>query len=421
VEDIGSQRGLYRGWNVVAIGFAIFFFAYSGSSTLPLVYAPVIAEFGWTRVQATMIYTYASGASAVMAIFIVGPLVARFGLKAVQAVALIVLGGGMASFLLIQGPITYYVAGLLLGVGQGTVMVLIMVLVSRWFTRNIGLACAITVAGTSLGGTFFPFYAAWALQALGWRATMGSLGIGVFLIALPLCLVARTNPSPQDLLREAAPQARDALSAEIMRGAEPDLTLAQVRRHPAFWMMAAGIVLTAIVDQALFQHTVLFLTQQIGLSTNIAATAVSVTFVIGIIAKVIAGRFFDWLSIRGVAIWYVLLGLSTLSAFAVEGVVSTMLFALGRGIVHGGLVTESGVLAKHVFGPRHVDRVLPVYAGSFAVGSAIGPVTLAMIVDRTSGYGPGFLLFAGLSLVAALLIVAVRPLYRDRLRAATGV
>ena len=420
MEEIGARTGIYRGWNAVAIGFVIFFFAYSGSSTLPLVYAPVIAEFGWSRVQATMIYTYASGASAVMAIFVIGSLVARFGLKPVQAVSLIILGCGMASFLLIQGPITYYVAGLLLGIGQGTVMVLIMVMVSRWFTRNIGLACAITVAGTSLGGAIFPFYAAWALEALGWRATMGGLGIGVFLIALPLCLVARTDPSPEDLLQEAAPQARDTLSAEIMRSAEPDLTIAQVRRHPAFWIMAAGIVLTAIVDQALFQHTVLFLTQQIGLSTKIAATAVSVTFIVGLAAKLVAGRFFDWLSIRGIAIWYALLALSTLSAFAVDGIASAMLFAVGRGIVHGGLVTESGVLAKHVFGPRHVDRVLPVYAGSFAVGSSIGPVTLAMIVDRTGGYGPGFLALSGLSLAAALLIARVRPLYRDRLRAATG-
>jgi len=421
VGEAGSQTGIYRGWHAVAIGFAIFFFAYAGSSTLPLVYAPVIAEFGWTRVQATMIYAYASGASALMAIFMIGPLVARFGLKPVQAVSLVILGLGMASFLFIRGPLTYYLAGLLLGVGQGTVMVLIMVLVSRWFTRNVGLACAITVAGTSLGGTIFPLYAAWALQALGWRATMGSLGIGVFLIALPLCLIAKTDPSPEDLLREAAPQARDTLSAEIMRSAEPDLTLAQVRRHSAFWVSAAGIVLTAIVDQALFQHTVLFLTEQVGLSTKIAATAVSVTFVVGLVAKFVAGRFFDWLSIRGIAAWYALLALSTLSAFTVHGVASAMLFALGRGIVHGGLVTESGVLAKHVFGPRHVDRVLPVYAGSFAVGSSIGPVALSMIVDRTGSYSLGFLLLTGLSLAAAVLIFGVRPIYRNRLRAISGL
>ena len=43
--EAGSQTGIYRGWHAVAIGFAIFFFAYAGSSTLPLVYAPVIAEF----------------------------------------------------------------------------------------------------------------------------------------------------------------------------------------------------------------------------------------------------------------------------------------------------------------------------------------------------------------------------------------
>jgi len=47
-------------------------------------------------------------------------------------------------------------------------------------------------------------------------------------------------------------------------------------------------------------------------------------------------------------------------------------------------------------------------------------VALSLIVDRTGSYGLGFLLLTILSFAAALLIFGVRPLYRDRLRAAAN-
>jgi predicted MFS family arabinose efflux permease len=99
---------------------------------------------------------------------------------------------------------------------------------------------------------------------------------------------------------------------------------------------------------------------------------------------------------------------------------TVMLFAVARGLVHGGLVSESPVIAKHVYGPKLMNRVLPVLNGFFALGSSIGPVLLALIADKF-GYRTGFLVFTIIPIVAALLIWQVTPLYRNRLRAAVGL
>jgi MFS family permease len=184
-----------------------------------------------------------------------------------------------------------------------------------------------------------------------------------------------------------------------------------------FWCITIGIVLIAGVDQGLYQHTMLYLTEHAGLTTRVAAAALSVTFALSIISKFIAGRFFDRFSIKGIALWYVLVALVVLLAFPVQGLVTAVVFTCARGIAHGGLISESPVIAKHCYGPRFMDKVMPILSGCWTIGSAVGPVGLALLYDNTGGYVWGFVLFVAIALTAAAtLALFVRPLYRDRLR-----
>ncbi len=410
----------YPGWGVVAIGFVLFFFAYAASSTMPFLYDPVMKEFGWTKTQATLIYTYQSGTGAVLALFVIGPAIERFGLRTVQFCMLASVATGMATFAIVNSLATYYLAGFLIGIGQGTTLITIKVLVSRWFMRNVGLAGSIAIAGSSLGGIVFPQLVSAFMPEYGWRLTYASMSIGVFLVCLPLCLLVKTDPTEEDVLPEALPKSRNANAAEALRQAELDTTFGSLLRQPTFILIMFGIILIAAVDQGLFQHTVLYLTHNAHLKPALVASAVSLTFTIGFIAKFFAGGFFDRLSMKGVAIWYIAVAVATLLAFPVQGFMTLMLFATARGVVHGGLVSESPVIAKHVYGPKFMNRVLPVLNGFFALGSSMGPVLLSLVADRF-GYGAGFLLFTIIPVIAALLIWQVKPLYRDRLRAAAGM
>lgn len=415
----------YPGWWVVAAGFVIFFFSFGGPTlSMSLLYNEVIAEFGWTRTQATGIYAWKGLTGAVVAILLIGPAVERFGLKPVFLTVLVLQAIGFFTFLNVHSIGTYFLAGFLIGLGQGAVLLCIKLLVARWFVRNVGFAGAMALVGSSAGGVVFPIVIAMLLPEIGWRATYALIGVAILAISVPLVLFVRQSPTEEDLLPETMSASGQAPRADLVaaaRGADIRVGYAELIRKPMFWAIVIGIFVIAAVDQGLFQNMQLYFVQEVGLPRETAAWLLSLTAFIGLLAKFIAGKFFDAYSVRGIAIWYLLIAGMVLVAFTVSSLWTAIIFVCVLGLAHGGLVCEGPVLAKHVFGPGNMDKVLPIVTGCFALGSSAGPSTLAYIYDRTGHYNLGFALFAGLALLAAFLLTwLVRPLYRDRLRAATA-
>ncbi|WP_243451171.1 nitrate/nitrite transporter [Sphingosinicella sp. CPCC 101087] len=423
---IALKRGLaYPGWWVVAAGFVIFFFSFGGPTlSMSLLYNEVIAEFGWTRTQATGIYAWKGITGAVVAILLIGPAVQRFGLKPVFLTVLTLQALGFFTFLNVNSIPTYFLAGFLIGLGQGAVLLCIKLLVARWFIRNVGFAGAMALVGSSAGGVVFPIVIASLLPDLGWRTTYALIGVSILAISVPLVLFTKLNPTEEDLLPETVGAKGPPPSPELVeatRAADIPATYGELIRKPMFWAIMVGIFVIAGVDQGLFQNMQLYFVQEVGLSRGTAAWLLSLTALIGLLAKFIAGKFFDVYSVKGIAIWYLLIAAMVLIAFTVSNLWTAIIFACVLGLAHGGLVCEGPVLAKHVFGPRNMDKVLPIVTGCFALGSSAGPISLAFIYDQIGHYDLGFALFSVLALLAAFLLTwFVRPLYRDRLRVAIG-
>ncbi|BAK65435.1 major facilitator superfamily protein [Sphingobium sp. SYK-6] len=417
-EKLGILRANWRypGWGIVAKAFVIFFLAFGAPLTMPFVYPEVMKEFGWTLTQATLIYTYKSITGAIMALFIIGPLVERLGLKAVLVTAMVAEAIGLASFLFVQSLWSYYLVGFMIGTGQAAVIISLKLLVSRWFMRNVGLAGGIAIVGASFGGVVFPLVTSQLIPVYGWRVAFACLSLGIFLVSIPLALSARANPTEEDVLPEAV-QASAGVSGERLRAVELDFGFRDLFRQRSFWFIALATCLSAAVDQALFQHSIFYLTNEVGLTRTLAASAWSVTFLVGMAAKFVAGATFDRFSLKGVAFWNLLLGTAIILALPAQGLLTALVFTSVLGLAHGGLVVDSPVVAKHVYGPRHMNRLLPLLSGFNTLGSAIGPVLLASTYDRTGTYLAGFTLYLGLTVVAALLLWRVQPVYRDRLRA----
>lgn len=413
----------YKGWRMALVAFICIVFAFGASTTtMPLIYGPAMDEFNWTRTQATLIFTYKNITSAIIAMFVIGPVIDRFGLKPVMVTSFVLTGLGMVSFLWISSLLTYYLAGILIGSGIIAILISAKVLVSRWFMRNLGLAIGLTVVGTSVGGVIFPLIAQVMIDAFGWRTAFASLSLGLWCIALPLyLLVADDRPTDEDITLEASAKGTPPEMVQRLREAELDVSYRDIIKTPMYWMITAAVFFTALADSGVLQHTVLLLEREKGFDSRVAAASISGMFGLGIIAKVAAGRIYDRFSVKGIQAWYGLLGLSILLVFPLEGLSTLIIFTLVRGIAHGGIVSsDTGIIAKHCYGPRMVSRMIAVLTGIFAIGSALGPLTLSAIYDSTGSYRNGFILFAVLCVFAVLLMHNVRPYYRERLEAARG-
>jgi OFA family oxalate/formate antiporter-like MFS transporter len=409
----------YQGWTMAFVAFMSFALTIGpAGSTMPLIYGAVVAEFGWSLTEATLVYTYKNAGSAIATLLLVGPLVARLGLRSVMVAAFVLTALGMMAYLAVDSRAMFYTAGAIQGVGLAMAVVAANLLVSRWFYHNQGVAIGLALAGVSVGGTVFPLLAAPLMEAFGWRAAMAGLSLFIWLFALPLYLwKARENPTAAELALEGgevpARSGADARAAGKTVGSSADSGSDAVAPTPAFWRIAAALLLIAVADMAVIQHMPLLLAAEAGFDAETAAMGLSVLFAFAVIGKIAAGRLYDRLSLQGMRLWYLLVALSIALILPVVGLLTLVLFAAVRGIAHGGLLPKPAVLAKHCYGPRQMEAKLPLFLGIWMIGAGLGPVLLAMIVDATGEYRWGLALLVGCCVLAAVLLRAPRPVQRD--------
>lgn len=391
----------------LALATVCMIFAFSAPSfSLPFLFPEVIREFGWTREQATLLASakYATGAVAAIVIgrFIdsIGPMVALAFASAVGGVA-------MVGFLWVNSLSSYYVLGMMLGVaGPGTIIA-VKVLVSQRFHRSQGTAMGVALLGASVGSMLVPVIIAALIAWFGWRGGFALLSLGVWLVTLPALLFAALF-----LKRSDASSPATAVSS-----AAPTGTLIAVMKRPVFWIFAVAVFLGGLVDQAFIQHQVLIFTD-LSLSRELVALGVSAMGVIGFFARVLVGTLFDRTSTRGAAVMYVLLGFASLLAIILGNPIIFALFVVARAVAHSGMLLETTVITKHVFGTERLGTLLGIYTAFVTAGFATGPWLMGRLFDMSGSYTPAFLIFFGVALIAALLMSLIEPTYWRALKAA---
>jgi MFS family permease len=394
-------REFRTNWMMLIIALILIFFTFGiPTYSMPFIYSGASEEFGWSRAEVTLLASFKYLTGAITGL-VMGRLIDVFNPRVMVTWAAVLGGLAMLGFLFATNLGVYYFAGIVLGVSASGITVCMKVIVSTLFERGQGTAVGIVLAGTSLAGVVTPVLVVPMIEQWGWRATMALLSAGIWLVAIPGWL----------LLFRGQMAASSGIAMASAGGGTSGLW-----RHfhglctdRDFWMMASGVFLIGAVDMGMLQNQVLFLQVDKGLDITTVAWATSMLAGIGVAAKVIFGWFYDRYSIRGIMLTYLLLAISVLLAFPVAGVTSMFLFMVVRGIVHGGLIVEVPVLTKHYYGRENLGLNMGIMAAFLQLGMAFGPPMLGAAHDLFGSYTAGFIAACILPLVAALLLLPVRP------------
>lgn len=394
----------------LAIAVLCMIFAFSAPAfSMPFLFPEVIEEFGWTREQATLLASakYLTGAVAaiLMGRFIdyAGPLI---GLT----ISSIFGGVAMIGFLWMEDLPTYYFLGLLLGVaGPGTI-ISVKLLVSRCFHRSQGTAMGIALLGSSIGSMIVPLVITALIAAFGWRIGFAAMSVGVWLIGLPLLVFGIVKG-----IAKGGPDASSEIPSALPADAKWSSLLPLMKR-PVFWLLGGAVFLGGLVDQAFIQHQVLIF-GDLDMSPEIIALGVSGIGVIGFFARVLVGNLFDRTSNRGAAAMYVVLGVGCLLALLLANPFFFALFIVFRATSHAGVLLDTTVMTKHVFGTQNLGSLLGIYTAFVTVGFAIGPWLMGRLFESAGSYGPAFVVLGSLAILAAVLMWLVRPTYWEKLKA----
>ena len=334
--------------------------------------------------------------------FIAGIIIDRVGVRALMISGMFLLSATFYFYAQSDSLIDMYVIHIFQGmVLSMSGMVINVVLISKWFNDNRGLAIGVLLAGTSVGNGIFPQINTYLLTISDgdWRQVMMWLAL-IPLAYIPV-LLAFIKEKPEDVAVKEDDQASNDFKASSIEGG---FTLQQTLKSANFWFLSVMAFCTFYSILAMIGHVFLMLDGQ-GYSPQISATGVSIIFIGGFIGKVISGKLAEMIGrkivlVGGVAM--MLLGsLLIVSSIFYKNPLLIWIGLTLYGTGWGGLYTLIQLLVADLFGLIAIGKIMGVINIIDTIGGGLGPIITAVIYDSTQNYLLPFLV------ISALLVIAL--------------
>ena len=334
--------------------------------------------------------------------FIAGIIIDRVGVRALMISGMFLLSATFYYYAQSDSLTDMYIIHIFQGmVLSMSGMVINVVLISKWFNDNRGLAIGVLLAGTSVGNGIFPQINTYLLTISDgdWRQVM--LWLALIPLAYIPILFAFIKEKPEDVAVKEDNQASNDFKASSIEGG---FTLQQTLRSANFWFLSVMAFCTFYSILAMIGHVFLMLDGE-GYSPQISATGVSIIFIGGFIGKVISGKLAEMIGrkivlVGGVAM--MLLGsLLIVSSIFYKNPLLIWIGLTLYGTGWGGLYTLIQLLVADLFGLTAIGKIMGVINIIDTIGGGLGPIITAVIYDSTQNYLLPFLV------ISALLVIAL--------------
>jgi len=384
--------GLYVG-GVIFYGFTAFF-------------EPLVEEFGWSYTQ---IAFAASLRGLEMGIFapLIGFLVDRFGSRKLILCGTITVGFGLILLSLTQSLAMFYGSFLFLAFGAGgCASVVIMTAVANWFRKNVGVALGVAISGFGASGLLVPIIVR-LIDVYDWRGTLIILGLGMWILGIPLSLVIRNRPEQYGYLPDGELSVDPITNLENQRkGVEIGIKEGLKKRSFLYLILAEAIRMMTLA--AVVIHIMPYLSS-VGMSR---ATAGLVTGAMPLFS--IIGRFgFGWLSdviekrhVMAMTFLFMGVGMLAFCYVHVRWVVYLFLLVFSPG--YGGSMVLRGSILREYFGRDSFGKMIGITMGSASIGGIIGPTLAGWTFDTLGSYHLVWLVFCGIIGLATIIVLRIR-------------
>ena len=424
------DRRFFYGWLMVAAGALILFASGPGQShTFGVFLTEVTRDLRLSHTEVSFAYGAATLAAAFGLPF-AGRYVDRRGARRVLAVVSLLLGGAAIAFGFVNGLVV-----LALGfaavryLGQGCLFLCANNVVAQWFERRRGFALSLVWLGFSASVALHPPFAQWLIETVGWREAWLWLGLSSWALLLPVLWLVRNRPEDVGLRPDGGPEpepepgggAPTKPDPDLSPGsgpAEPDdpapsrraavhteitgLTLRQALRTSAFWIIAGGLSLIALLMTGLFFHQVAIF-QLRGLDTHVATRVFAITALVSVVSAPVLGRIMDRAPSRLVFAGALIVMATALAALhLVDDVATAVAYALVFGLANASMQVNVGYLWADYFGRQRLGSIQGSGQTALIVGASLGPLPFSLSLDLTGDYSAALVGSAALTVLAAL-------------------
>lgn len=416
----GLSPGYYGNWLVVA-GFVTQFVSVAAQNYATGAFMmPMIEEFGWSRAQFILPRSLGQFVMA-FAGFFIGTRVDRYGAKPFMLAGLVALSASLFALSLItQWWQWVLLNGVVLSIGAALIGNLVVnVTLSKWFVEMRGRAIAWASMGVSFAGIAVTPPVTWCIDQFGWRAGWQAMALATLVLTLPAALSMRRSPEDHGLYPDGK-SLKDASAGGLARARadfDGSLTRAQAMRTRAFYLLVLAFSLFQVLIPVVLLQSIPFMTDA-GHSRASAAMAILVASLPAMLTKPVWGWLVDHMDPKPLAACSAFIsGVSVLLIVAgING--SDVRFAYAAfallGIGWGGMIPLQEVIWALYFGRRHLGSVRSAALPFALVMGAGGPLAVAHYCDVVGHYDGAFVAVGLMSIVAAVLILALPKLEQQR-------
>lgn len=407
-----KRSKVFYGWWVIA---ACFFISLYTAGVVHFgftaVFEPIANEFGWSYAQISFAASLRGLETGLLAP-LVGFLVDRWGSRRLIFGGVIISGLGLILLSRMTSLGMFYGAFILIAIGMSTCSATVfLVAVANWFRRNVGIATGIMTSGFALGGLLVPLVAV-LIDTFGWRTAMASLGLGMWVIALPLSLLVRDKPEQYGSLPDGDLSNNVVINEGLSstKSLEVDIPAKQALKSSAFWHISLALMCQMFVINAVVVHIMPYLSS-IGIGRSASSLVASVIPVTSIGGRLGFGWFGDRLDKRYVtAAGFILtsLGLLFFGYAASSGIWLLVPFLILFGTGWGSSVTMRVALLREYFGRSRFGTIHGFTLGVIMVGNITGPSLAGWAFDKWGSYQGAWFAFSSLA-IASVVIAATTP------------
>jgi len=350
----------------------------SGMYSIAVALAPVQAEFGVTRADASLPYTLTMLGFGIGGI-LMGRLADRFGVITPVVIGALGLGSGFVLAGTASSLLQFSLAhGLLIGfLGCSTTFVPLVADTSLWFNRRRGIAVAICASGNYLAGAVWPPVLQYFFDTVGWRATY--VGTGMFCTAALLSLAFALRRKPPAL----AAQTMEAKSfGETPLGLSPN----------AFMVLLVIAGAACCVAMSMPQVHIVAYCGDLGYGAARGAEMLSIMLAFGIVSRLASGWICDRIGgLRTLLLGSALQGIALFLFLPFDGLVSLYVVSAMFGLFQGGIVPSYAIIVREYFPPREAGVRTGIVLMATLFGMALGGWVSGAIFDVTGSYRAAFI------------------------------
>lgn len=408
-----KNRKIATGWIIVASCMLIQAIPFGVASNIqPQFVSYVVAEYGFTLAEFSLIFTLGTIVSAVASPFI-GSLFNKVNVKTMYIIGSILSGGGFLAFSLCNRLWEFYIVAGIVQVGTAAISSIgIPLIINRWFDDlSRGKAMGLAFAGSGLGNIFLQQFVVKSLASNGPSRTYFIFGLLSLVVGLAVSILFIRMPHNNDEVVRGKSKGED--THEHTDSVLSGYTLAEVTKVKFFWVLCIGLIFLGLYVSALAVQFPAYLTD-LGLPPGFVGTVGSVFALFCLFGSLLGGVVFDKLgTTKSLALAFVLVFIactSLLFAYAIPQL--AFLFAMTKGLSTYAYMIGPSLIVASLFGKKDFGTILGVVQIFFAGGFAAGSALFGVLVD-SFGYTVAWTSVLVFIVIAyALIISAAMSMYK---------